>query len=78
MGIETAVAGGFAGAGDTLPPMLVSLPLTVLRVPIAWVLAYHTSLGVEGVWWAVSGTTILKGTIMVAWFRLGRWKHAAV
>jgi putative MATE family efflux protein len=78
MGIETALAGGFSGAGDTLPPTLVSVPLTLLRVPLAWALTYRLGMGVDGIWWAISGTTILKAVVLLIWFRAGRWKHARV
>jgi putative MATE family efflux protein len=78
MGVETVVAGGFSGAGNTLPPMVVSVPLTLVRIPLAYVLTYRLGLGIHGIWWAISGTTIVKAVILVIWFRAGRWKHARV
>ena len=78
MGVEITVTGGFSGAGDTLPPMLVSIPLTLLRIPVAYVLTFVLGAGGDGVWWAISGTTILKGGILYLWFRTGRWKRARV
>ncbi|MCK5798981.1 MAG: MATE family efflux transporter, partial [Deltaproteobacteria bacterium] len=35
MALEVVLEGAFAGAGNSLPPMLVSVPLTVLRIPVA-------------------------------------------
>jgi putative MATE family efflux protein len=78
MVIEQTVSGGFSGAGDTMPPSLITIPLTLLRIPLAWGLAYSLGLGVEGVWWAISGTTILKGALIWLWWRTGRWRRRAV
>ncbi|NLH51121.1 MAG: MATE family efflux transporter [Myxococcales bacterium] len=73
MAVEMVIEGCFSGAGDTVPPMVIQLPLTVLRWPAAYFMAYHTSLGVEGVWWAISGSSILKAVLLAWWFRQGRW-----
>jgi putative MATE family efflux protein len=78
MVVEVAVVGGFAGAGDTLPPTVVTVPLTLARIPLAWLLAYTLSIGVEGVWWSISGTTVLKGILVWLWWRTGRWKRRVV
>ncbi len=78
MGIEIVMEGGFSGAGNTLPPMLIQVPLTLLRYPVAVALAFSTSLGVEGVWWAISGSSLFKGMLMSFWFSRGRWRHTKV
>lgn len=78
MGVEITVAGAFSGAGDTLPPMLVSIPLTILRVPLAYLLIQFTGMGVDGVWWAISSTTIFKGVLITLWFKTGRWTRIKV
>ncbi len=75
MALEVVLEGAFAGAGNTLPVMAVSVPLTVARIPLAWLLAYSWLGRVEGVWWAISLTTILKGASMIVWFSRGRWKR---
>ena len=78
MGIELVLAGAFSGAGNTLPPMAVSAPLNVARIPLAYLLAGPAGLAVNGVWWAISGSSILKGIVMVWWFSRGRWKQKQV
>lgn len=78
MGIEIVMEGGFSGAGNTLPPMLIQVPLTLLRYPVAVALAFGTTLGVEGVWWAISGSSLFKGILMTFWFSRGRWRHTKV
>ncbi len=73
MGVEIVLGGGFTGAGDTMPPMLVAVPLNIARIPIAYFLANTMGMGVSGVWWAISGTSIIKGLILAAIFLMGKW-----
>jgi len=76
MALEVVLEGAFSGAGDSLPPMAVGVPLTAARVPAAYLLSRRW--GVTGVWWAISVSTLLKGAIVALWFRTGRWKRLAV
>lgn len=68
MCIEITTAGAFSGLGDTVTPFWVSIILTGLRIPIAIFLSSYLSLGLNGVWWSISGTSILKGIILVILF----------
>ncbi len=74
MGIEVVLAGAFSGAGDTVPPMAIFTPLNIARIPAAYLLAGTVGLGISGVWWAISGTSIIKGLIIAFWFYRGRWR----
>ena len=78
MGWEIATGGAFSGAGNTVPPMIVSIPLTLFRIPLAWVLAYPLGIGIDGIWWSISATTILKALILVFWFSRGHWARKKV
>ncbi len=78
LGFEIVLEGAFGGAGNSLPPMLISVPLTWARIPLALFLAYTMDMGSLGVWWAISVTTGLKGIIMALWFKRGRWKEQKV
>jgi len=75
MALEIVVAGAFAGAGDTKPPLLVEIPISSLRVPLAWLAAYPLGMGLEGVAWVLSITCIIRGIWIFGWFRGGRWKR---
>jgi len=70
--------GAFSGAGDTLPPMLVSVIWSSLRIPIAYLLCFPLNLGAKGIWWAISSTSIIKGIIIMIWFQRGYWKTKKV
>lgn len=78
MGWEIVFEGAFAGAGDTLPPMIVSIVGSVARIPLAYALALWLGWGVAGIWWTITLTTIVKAIILLVWFRLGRWKNKEV
>ncbi len=70
--------GAFSGAGDTLPPMVIGIPASVLRIPIAYLLCFVFDFGVTGVWWAISLTMIASGIVIALWFRRGKWKDRKV
>ena len=76
--IEFVLDGAFGGAGQTLPPFLISSFFSVARIPLAWVAAFPLGLGVHGIWWAISLTALLRGLIAGAWFARGRWKTQTV
>jgi putative MATE family efflux protein len=78
LGFEIIMGASFSGAGDTLPPLFVTFPLTMLRIPLAWYLSVELAMGVKGIWWAISGTTFLKGTIVSILFLMGKWKRKRV
>jgi len=65
---EIVLEGAFGGAGDTVPPLLASGPLSIARVPAAYLLAVSLGWGIEGVWWAICISSVLKGALLAVWF----------
>jgi putative MATE family efflux protein len=78
MAVEITLFGAFEGAGDTVPPMIVSVSLTAARIPLAYLMATGLGLGIAGIYWAISLTTVAKGILMGLWFLHGRWKKSKV
>ncbi len=76
--IEFVLDGAFGGAGQTLPPFVISSAFSVARMPLAWLAAIPLGLGVNGIWWVISITALLRGLTAGAWFRRGRWKTQTV
>jgi putative MATE family efflux protein len=74
MAIEIVLEGAFSGAGDTLPPMIVSVIGSFARLPLAWFICFPLGVGVDGVWWSITLTSIVKGIVLVFLFRRNRWK----
>lgn len=69
MCLEGAATGAFQGMGKTIPPSVTGVVLNTLRIPTAMVLS-ATILGLNGVWWALSLSCVLKGTVLPVWFVL--------
>jgi Na+-driven multidrug efflux pump len=67
MCIEITTAGAFRGLGRTILPSLISIIFTGLRIPMALLLS-KTTLGVNGVWWSISGSSIIKGVLLIILF----------
>lgn len=65
--IEIASAGAFNGLGKTQIPAATGMVLNGLRIPGAIILS-STALGMTGVWWSMSISTVLKGIILTALF----------
>lgn len=66
MCMEITTAGAFSGLGKTLPPSIVSITLTGARIPMAILLGRW--LGLNGVWWAITISSIEKGIVLLGWF----------
>jgi len=75
-GAEVVLEGSLGGAGDTLPPMITSTTLTVLRVPLAaWA---ADRWGAPGIWWVLSITALGRGVAMSALWKWRNWAARAV
>lgn len=70
MCLEITTAGAFNGLGRTLPPSVVGITLNGLRIPGAIALSSIPALGLNGIWWSISITSILKGIVLTVWFVL--------
>lgn len=64
---EITTGGAFAGIGKTLPPSIVSVILTTARIPMAMLLT-ATALGLNGIWWSITISSILKGICLLVGF----------
>jgi len=71
MVLETA----FNGAGDTWTPTYINLfVFWLFEIPLAYVLAYHTSLQAYGIFWAITIAFSVLAVISGVLFRRGKWK----
>ena len=67
MSVELMTVGALSGLGKTHLCSVISILFTSARIPLAVILS-ATSLGLEGIWWALSVTSIVKGIIFVGTF----------
>ena len=65
--VEITTIGAISGLGKTHLCSIISILFTSMRIPLAIVLG-NTSLGLDGIWWAVSSTSMIKGIIFTATF----------
>lgn len=73
------ITASFNGAGDTYTPTLINVVcFWVLQIPLAYWLSMHTSLQVNGVFWAVTICDGLMAVIAMLVFRRGKWKEVKV
>ncbi len=76
-GLYFALSGAFQGAGDTKVIMVLSVfRLWIIRVPLAYLLAYRTTLGPLSIWIAMFASNFLTAGIGIVYFKTGRWKRA--
>jgi len=68
MCIEITTSGAFYGVGRTITPSIVGIIFTGLRVPVAMLLFKPELLGINGVWWSISGSSMIKGVLLVILF----------
>lgn len=66
--IELTSIGAFAGLGKTAIPSVLSIILTSARIPLAYLFSY-LGLGLNGIWWALTVSSIAKGCIFYVSFR---------
>jgi putative MATE family efflux protein len=78
MGVEIAMTGSFAGAGDTVPPTIISSLFSAARIPLAWVVSLPLGYGPVGIWWMITVTCMFRGALLAAWFRRDRWMNRTV
>jgi putative MATE family efflux protein len=79
MGINSALMNCIAGAGDTLPNMLINIGMIwAVQIPLTYILSHYTSLGVYGIRWALVISTGIGTIAYFTYFRSGRWKHKKV
>lgn len=67
MCIEITTAGAFSGLGKTIPPSITGVVFTAARIPMALFLS-AAILGLDGIWWSITISSIFKGAVLLLWF----------
>lgn len=76
MCIEITTAGAFSGYGHTVPPSIVSIAFNIARIPMALILT-QTALGLNGIWWSITTSSIFKGIVLLILFLIFLKKETA-
>jgi putative MATE family efflux protein len=73
------MARALAGAGNTVPAMIVNLvSLWGVSVGVSYLLSTTFGLGAVGIWWGRAISSVVNGLMFAFWFRRGKWKHQKV
>ena len=73
------ISQAFNGAGDTYTPTMIGIGSNwILQMPLAWLLAFKTPLGPDGVFSSIAFSASLYAVAAVLIFRRGRWKQQRV
>ena len=62
MCVELTTVGALSGLGKTLLSSVISITFTTARIPLAIILS-SIGLGLDGIWWAFSISSIIKGVL---------------
>lgn len=68
--LEMISAGAFNGLGKTKFPAFISIVFSSLRIPFAYFFGFYTALNLDGVWWSISGSSIVKGVLLYLMFKI--------
>ncbi len=68
MSIEIVSAGAFNGLKLTKIPSVVSVVFNLLRIPGALILSAASIMGLSGIWWSISVSSIFKGLVLSLMF----------
>ena len=68
LSVEMMTVGALSGLGRTKLCSVISITLTVMRIPLALLLS-GTSLGLNGIWWALTLSSVSTGIIFYIVFQ---------
>ncbi|MDO4799333.1 MAG: MATE family efflux transporter [Bacillota bacterium] len=69
MCVEIAGSGILNGLGRTTPPAVIGVSMNLLRIPMAIWLSMYTPIGLNGIWWAITLTSVFKGIIVFVFLK---------
>ena len=70
--IEMISNGVFTGFGVPKIPAIISIIITILRIPLALILIKY--FDVNGIWIGISISSVLKGTVAYLIYKFKIWK----
>jgi len=79
MALSIVGTSALRGAGDTRVPLYISLVgMWGVRLVLAWILAFHFGLGVQGAWYAMVTDLAVRSALIVVRFARGKWTRVRV
>jgi putative MATE family efflux protein len=74
MAVSLALSGSMLGAGDSRSPLyVIATAMWLVRIPLAYLLAFPLALGPTGIWLAMALSMFAQGALMAWRFKSGKW-----
>ena len=78
IGVQLCIVSAFRASGNMLMAMVIAMVSQwMVQFPLAYVLAKHSSLGDQGLWWSFPVTNVVVALVSLAWYAHGGWKTDA-
>jgi len=78
-GIQCVAGGALRGAGDTRSSFYANvLSHWLIGLPLGYGLAFHTALGIDGLWWGVTVSLTVGSILLSRLFLAGNWRKIGV
>jgi putative MATE family efflux protein len=74
-GVEVVTAESVMGSGHTRVLSAIYTTISLIRIPLAFVVPRLTHSGVVGIAWVISVTCIVRTVLIVGWAWRGTWHH---
>jgi Na+-driven multidrug efflux pump len=75
IGIQLCIVSAFRASGNMLMAMVIAMVSQwLVQFPLAYVLAKHSGLAAQGLWWSFPVTNVIVALVSVAWFARGTWQ----
>lgn len=71
---ELAVGEAVLGSGHTAAVSVIYTAISLVRLPLAFLVPDWTGQGALGIAWVISGTCVVRALFIVGWTARGRWK----
>lgn len=79
IGLQMSFGNVFMAAGQTKTTMLLTISSQwLIQIPLAFFLSQKTSLGLNGVWFAIPFTNIFVSSIAFLLYKKGNWKKSDI
>ena len=76
IGVQLCIVSAFRASGNMLMAMVIAMVSQwMVQFPLAYVLAKHSKLGADGLWWSFPVTNVIVAVVSVCWFLRGTWKQ---
>ena len=73
-GAEVVTEGILVGSGHTRVLSLIFTVVSLIRIPLAFLVPAWTGSGLVGIAWVIAGTCIVRASFIVGWAARGTWK----